>query len=182
MPKSTNTPNRNYKEDLKKAIEDGTLKEWAQAGATNDQIADYLNIGRSTFYRAISNMRDLRDALYEARKPVVPQSYGKLIKLAHGFHYDETEDEYKEVLDRNGNIVELHTRKVKHLYSKPDAGALSRIIATYTKRDNDGVDSYPAQLMKEPEDPRQEAKHGRLPELEQALQELFFPTKQEQED
>lgn len=173
MPKNNGTRNRQYEADIQKAIADGSLFDWARSGATDNQIAEYLGIGRSTFYRAMNEITDFRDTIKAGRKPIVSQAFGKLIHLAYGFYYDETEDEEKEVLDRNGNIVTLHTRKTKHLYSKPDNTALSRVIMNYQKKDSDGVEGIPKEYISAPVVQIQNHT-GRLEELDSAMRALFF--------
>lgn len=167
------TRNRQFRETIKKALNDGSIFSWARAGATDKQIADFLGIAESSFYKVKNEITELTEVIKEARKPIIPKMYDNLIKVANGYHYEESEDEYKEVLDAKGEITQLHNRKIKRLYAKPDSTAIARVLINYQKQYREGKEGYPMHFVSEPLTAQDETKKGKLPEMEEAMNELF---------
>ena len=91
----------------------------ARDGLTDDQIAQKIGIGTSTFYRWQEQFRDFRDALKKGKAPVDIQVENALLKRALGYDYEETITEVEELA---GGKQKKHIRKVmKHM--PPDTTA-----------------------------------------------------------
>ena len=84
----------------------------ARDGLTDDQIAQKIGIGTSTFYRWQEQFREFRDALKKGKAPVDIQVENALLKRALGYEYEETITEIEELA---GGHQKKHIRKVtKH--------------------------------------------------------------------
>lgn len=88
------------------------LEGLARDGLTDDQIAQKIGIGTSTFYRWQEQFREFRDALKKGKAPVDIQVENALLKRALGYEYEETITEIEELA---GGHQKKHIRKVtKH--------------------------------------------------------------------
>lgn len=100
-----------YDTDIKPYLKQ--IAEWKRNGATNDQIAEQLGVGRSTFFDAINKYSDLADALRKSQAEFVADLKGELARLA-----------FKHVL------------KTKKVYKKQENG----VEVTYTEMTEKDVD------------------------------------------
>ena len=108
----------NYEEWL---TNDGLLQiqGWARDGLTDEQIANNIGIGKSTFYRWQEQFREFREALKRGKAPVDLEVENALLKRALGYEYEETITEVEELA---GGKQKKHIRKVvKHM--PPDTTA-----------------------------------------------------------
>lgn len=88
------------------------LEGWARDGLTDEQIADKMHIGMSTFYRWQQEYQEIRDALKRGKAPVDIEIENVLLEKA-----------------RNGDMTAiifwLKNRKPDKWRDKPDAVAVS---------------------------------------------------------
>ena len=171
------TRNKGCLQIVQRALDDGTLEQWARAGATDKELALYLGIGKDSYIKAKKTMPELVERIQRARSPIVPEAFNSLVKLARGFTYEEKVEETKEVII-HGEIVRLHTWTTYTKYQPPTINAISRVIVNYQKQQRDGVEGVPKFYYTEQP---QGAEHGngRIKELDNALYELFFGKKPE---
>lgn len=158
---------------VRQALDDGTLEKWARAGATDKELALYLGIGKDSYIKAKKTLPDLTDRIQCARRPLVPEAFDSLAKLAKGFEYEEKTEEVREVVIA-GEIVRLHTWTTYRKYQAPSVNAISRIIVNYQKQQREGVQGVPTFYITEQPQDAEGRKEGRLPELEAAFHQLFF--------
>lgn len=98
------------------------ITEWAQSMTDND-IAECLGVGRSTFARYKQDNKELRDALKNGRVKLVAELKSKLIEKARGFHYEER----KKIIENGVTIrEEIYTK-----YALPDTGAAHLLLKNY---------------------------------------------------
>lgn len=159
---------------VKSALEDGTLEKWARAGATDKQLAHYLGIGKDSYIKAKKEIPDLAERIQRARRPLVPEAFNSLVRLANGYEYTETTEEIKDVLF-NGNVIQLHTLTTYHRHQPPNLNALARVIVNYQRQEREMLEGVPEVYITAPSDSETNNKQGRLPELDRAMLELFYP-------
>lgn len=95
------------------------IQGWARDGLTDEQIANNIGIGKSTFYRWQEQFREFREALKRGKAPVDLEVENALLKRALGYEYEETITEVEELA---GGKQKKHIRKVvKHM--PPDTTA-----------------------------------------------------------
>ena len=179
----TNSRTRNPLSVVSLALDDGTIEAWARAGATDRQIAHYLGIGKDSFIKAKKELTDLSDRLQRARRPLVPEAFYSLVRLANGYEYTETVEEEREAI-HHGEIVKLKTVTTYHKHMAPNLNAISRVILNYQKKERDDSNGIPTEyITTPPETDTANRKEGRLPELDKALYGLFFgPTENRLEE
>jgi hypothetical protein len=168
---------------VQRALDDGTLEEWARAGATDKELAYYLGIGKDSYIKAKKALPDLIERIQRARSPLVPEAFNSMVRLAHGFNYTESVEEVKEVIYQ-GEIIKLHTWTTYTKYQAPNINAIARVIVNYQKQQRDGVEGVPTFYITEQPQGAEQNKNGKLERLDNALYELFFGEhkKEEQED
>lgn len=117
--------------NYKKLIEP-YLDDIAQMALTmsEEQIAQTLGVGYSTFKRYKKDNEPLRDALKKGRKALVIELKSKLIEKAKGFDYLET----KTIKVRNGKgeLVVIRVEENKK-HATPDVAALNLLLKNYDK-------------------------------------------------
>lgn len=97
---------------------------------TEEQIAETLGVGYSSFRSYKQQYPALTDALKKGRKDLVFELRSALIKKATGFDYTETKT-IKE-LGLDGELVVTKTEKtVKH--AQPDVAAINLLLKNYDK-------------------------------------------------
>lgn len=105
------------------------LEGYARDGLTDDQIAQKIGIGTSTFYRWQEQFREFRDALKKGKAPVDIQVENALLKRALGYEYDEVVEEVERIPigkpDENGErpMIEKVKTKTKRVTVLPDVTA-----------------------------------------------------------
>lgn len=161
------------------AFKDGSLERWARAGATDRQLAENLGMGKDSFYKYLKAYPDALDSIQRARKPVVTEAFEGLVRLSTGFHEKKISKHMRKIYghDKKGNRIE--TGRIEEIYEDdvyypPDHKAATKVIVNYLnylKKNKDG--GIPNEYINEPEITI-ETKQGRLPEMEQAMRELFY--------
>lgn len=124
-----------YEEKVKPHLQD--IRKWVEAGATNEEVADALGVGRSTLCTYRTKHKELQDAFARGRKIVCCDIKAALLKKALGFYYDETRSFVKEDL-KNGTTT--YTEKTRR-YCVPSETAAAMLLRNYdeTWRDGDSV-------------------------------------------
>ena len=89
------------------------VEEWKKVGATDEQICEQLNIGRSTFYNYLNKHQELKDAYKKGRTALVMDLKGELARLAFK-HTLETKKQYIRSVDKETKIqyTEITTKEV----------------------------------------------------------------------
>lgn len=107
-------------EDVKDKL---TLVEgWARDGLTNEQIADNLGIGKTTFYRMIKEHSELLEHLKKGKEVVDYEVENALLKRALGYKYEEKT--YESIYNKE---LDMYTEKLTKRVTKqvvPDTTAL----------------------------------------------------------
>lgn len=89
-----------------------TLVEgWARDGLTNEQIAENLGIGKTTFYKMLNEHSELSELLKKSKEVVDYEVENALLKRALGYEYEEKtyETKYDE---KTGKSLERLTKRV----------------------------------------------------------------------
>lgn len=168
------TPSGRSKEDLfVSAYKDGSIERWARAGATDKQIATNIGLSRDTFYRYLKVYPDTLDVLQRARKPVVIEAFAGLVRLSQGFHETTTVRHQRIITKANGHKEKIEEVTETDTYYPPQHQACTKVIVNYLNKQKKSGDGVPEEYLAEPAI-EQVSKEGRLPELENALKELFF--------
>lgn len=107
-------------EDVKDKL---TLVEgWARDGLTNEQIADNLGIGKTTFYRMIKEHSELLEHLKKGKEVIDYEVENALLKRALGYKYEEKT--YESIYNKE---LDMYTEKLTKRVTKqvvPDTTAL----------------------------------------------------------
>ena len=98
---------------------------------TEEQIAETLGVGYSTFKRYKKDNEPLRASLKSGRKALVIELKSNLIRKAKGFEYSET----KEIKEKNPDTGELEVVRIEvtKKYSAPDVAANNLLLKNYDK-------------------------------------------------
>lgn len=92
-----------YEQKVKPRLSE--IKKWSSEGATKEEIAKKLNIGKSTFMEYQKQFLELKDALKKGRAEAVDEIKAALFNRAIGFSYNETEIQ-TENIDLADNLKE----------------------------------------------------------------------------
>ncbi len=116
--------------NYKKLIEP-YLEEISQMALTmsEEQIAETLGVGYSTFKRYKRDYKPLQDALKKGRKTLVIELKSKLIEKAKGFDYLET----KTIKEKVGDKLEVTKVEEYKKHATPDVAALNLLLKNYDK-------------------------------------------------
>lgn len=106
---------------------------------TEQQIAEQLGVGYSTFMEYKKQFPELTETLKKGRQNLVAELRSALIKKAKGYDYTET-----EVTHENGVITK---RVEKHKSFGPDVAAINLLLKNYDK-DNWANDPQTLELRK----------------------------------
>ena len=90
---------------------------------TEEQIAKFFGVGKSSFERHKAEHPELRQALIDGRKTLVEQLKDSLKKKALGFEYTERKTVVRQIGESKVRIVEEYQR-----YSPPDTGAIHLLL------------------------------------------------------
>ena len=134
-----------YEEKVKPHLQD--IRKWVEAGATNEEVADALGVGRSTLCTYRTKHKELQDAFARGRKIVCCDIKAALLKKALGFYYDETRSFVKEDL-KNGTTT--YTEKTRR-YCVPSETAAAMLLRNYDETWRDG-DSTSVKLKQQEQD------------------------------
>lgn len=168
---------RNVPQIIKTAIDDGSIERWARAGATEVQIASNLGVSYRAWCTEKSKNQQLVQVITRARKPIVIEAFEGLIRLSTGFEHAEKTSTTKEVIF-NGQITTLHEDKVEIKYYPPQPNACVKVIINYLNMmKKAGKILVPDEYLSEAVPPQQQAKDGRLTEMDEAMRQLFFGVK-----
>ncbi|WP_302826609.1 transposase [Anaerofustis stercorihominis] len=107
-----------YEELVKPRLNE--IQSWSEDGLYENQIADKLGIGYSTFNRYKVENEELREVIKKGRlKKPVKELENTLFKKALGFHYKEKK--ITEEIDKDGN--EITKKVIVEKYIPPDTGS-----------------------------------------------------------
>lgn len=124
------------------------LDDIAQMALTmsEQQIAETLGVGYSTFKRYKRDYKPLQDALKRGRKALVIELKSTLIEKAKGFDYLET----KTIKERDKTTGKLEVTRVEEnkKHATPDVAALNLLLKNYDK-DNWANDPQALALRKQ---------------------------------
>lgn len=179
MSRTWKVPSRSKEELFANAYRDGSIERWARAGATDKQIAENIGVSRDTFYKYLREYPDVLDTLQHARRPVVHEAFEGLVRLSKGYHEKKTSKHIRIVYGQDKNGKRVETGRIEEIYEDdvyvpPSHQACTKVIVNYlnqTRKSKDG--GVPDEYITEPA-PELSVKQGRLPELEKAMQELFY--------
>lgn len=115
------------------------IQGWTRDGATMEQIAERIGIGRTTLYEWAQKNPNIADALKKGREAVDKEVENALLKRALGYSYDETTKE------KIGEGTQLTTTKIVHKQIPPDVGAIAfwlknRMPDTWKDRKEQSID------------------------------------------
>ena len=112
---------------------------------SEEQIAETLGVGYSTFKRYKKDNEPLRASLKSGRKALVIELKSNLIKKAKGFEYTET----KEIKEKNPVTGKLEVVRVETTkkFAPPDVAANNLLLKNYDK-DNWANDPQMVELRK----------------------------------
>lgn len=113
----------------------GKIREWVQAGATNEEVAKALDIATSTLCDYKLKHKELSDAFAYGRAVVICDIKAALLKKALGFYYTESKTFVKED-EKNGATT--YTEQTKR-YCVPSETAAAMMLRNIdeTWKDND---------------------------------------------
>lgn len=111
-------PTKFSKKEIKK------IEEWAKNKYSDKEIAERLGVSSRTFSDYKQRYPELKRILDEARRPLITEAEGSLLKLVQGF---SSEDEIK-VFDKNGILVSTTIIKKKH---PPQSRAIEMFLKRY---------------------------------------------------
>lgn len=100
------------------------IEEWAKKKYSDKEIAERLGVSSRTFSDYKQRYPELKRILDEARRPLITEAEGSLLKLVQGF---SSEDEIK-VFDKNGILVSTTIIKKKH---PPQSRAIEMFLKRY---------------------------------------------------
>lgn len=107
-------------EDIKDKL---TLIEgWARDGLTNEQIAENLGIGKTTFYKMIKEHSELSEHLKKGKEVIDYEVENALLKRALGYKYEEKT--YESIHNKE---LDIYTERLTKRVTKqvaPDTTAL----------------------------------------------------------
>lgn len=117
-----------YETHIKPRLDD--VKKWAEAGASEKEIAQALGVSLSAFSDYKTKYSELVETIRAGRQVVVLNVKAALVKKAVGFEYEE-----KVGRSKNGEL----TTEVYQRYCPPDATACAMVLRNYSDewRDKD---------------------------------------------
>ncbi len=98
------------------------IEGWARDGLTNEQIAENLGIGKTTFYKMIKEHSELFEHLKKGKEVIDYEVENALLKRALGYKYEEKT--YESIYNKE---LDMHTEKLTKRVTKqvaPDTTAL----------------------------------------------------------
>lgn len=132
-----------YEEKIKDRFED--IKKWLQGGATEEQVAEALEVSKSVWFKYKAQNEEFRDFIKSiSRKNIVLDLRSALIKKALGFTYTEKKTYKKRDEDGHENTyVEINEK-----YAPPDVAAINLALKNYD-RENWANDPQMLELKKQ---------------------------------
>ena len=98
------------------------IEGWARDGLTNEQIAENLGIGKTTFYKMIKEHSELSEHLKKGKEVIDYEVENALLKRALGYKYEEKT--YESIYNKE---LDMYTEKLTKRITKqvaPDTTAL----------------------------------------------------------
>lgn len=107
-------PTSKYDKDIKFWEKDGIelLKGWARDGLNNDQMANNMGIGRTTFYKWQSKSTKIREAIKSNKKIIDYEVENAALKSALGFKETLEEKEYTVDENNNKKLIKIKQREI----------------------------------------------------------------------
>lgn len=156
------------------ALADGRIEKWASAGATDAQLAQCLGISYTMFKAEKAKNPSIATIIQRARRPVVVEAFEGLVRLSHGYHEKVTKKHIRKVKDSSGNVISsVEEITEDDVYVPPSHQACTKVVVNYINQMKKYGIGIPQEYASEPSITI-ETKDGRLPEMEQAMRELFF--------
>lgn len=165
---------QNCRERILEAIADGRIKRWATAGATYRQIAEYLNISYSQFNLIKKDLSELSEVVEHARVAHPAEVTYSMYKLAVGYHEPVTKQHIRRELVNGVVVSETQDIWKDEIYVPPQHQAQTKFLVNYYNMKKRGADGVPDEYVPAPNTYVMEQKQGRFPEMEEALNQLFF--------
>ena len=100
------------------------IEEWAKKKCSDKEIAERLGVSSRTFSDYKKKFPEIKRITDEARRPLIDEAEGSLLKLVQGFC---SEEEIK-VFDKNGILVSTTIIKKKHA---PQSRAIEMFLKRY---------------------------------------------------
>lgn len=100
------------------------IEEWAKKKCSDKEIAERLGVSSRTFSDYKKKFPEIKRITDEARRPLIDEAEGSLLKLVQGFC---SEEEIK-VYDKNGILVSTTRIKKKH---PPQSRAIEMFLKRY---------------------------------------------------
>lgn len=119
-------PTKFSKKEIKK------IEEWAKNKYSDKEIAEGLGVSSRTFSDYKKKFPELKRIIDEARRPLITEAEGSLLKLVQGFC---SEEEIK-VFDKNGILVSTTIIKKKHA---PQSRAIEMFLKRYDPSFNEAI-------------------------------------------
>lgn len=102
------------------------IEKWYKEGATEKEIIESLEIGKTSFYKYKAEKTELADLERFSREVLVENIKNALYKRAIGYDYEETKTTFRKPRGGGDNDVEfIYTEKVKkHQAASETAGLI----------------------------------------------------------
>lgn len=155
------------------AMQDGSMEKWILAGATEAQLASFLGVSYSQFRAVKRTNSTVSTFLQRARKKIIPEVWTSLVRQALGYHEKTIDKHKKKRTLPNGSVEVVEEATERDNYIAPNPKACSMVLLNYLNMQAKNLEGIPEEYIVEPRI-EQASKDGRLPELEEALKELFF--------
>ena len=130
--------NNKYETSVKPRLEE--IKIWAERGATDKEIIQMLDIGKSAFYTYLNKYPEFLDTIKNNRNKAIEDIKNALFKRAIGFQYKETKE--TKSTDEDGNVSIKKETTIKTVVPDP---ASCMILLKHWDKNNEWT-SEPALL------------------------------------
>lgn len=154
-------------------MQDGSMEKWMLAGATEAQLAEFLGVSYSQFRAVKKTNSAVSTFLQRTRKKIIPEVWTSLVRQALGYHEKTTDKHKRKKTLANGQVEIVEEATERDVYIAPNPKACSMVLLNYMNMQSKGQEGLPDEYIVEPR-VEQLQKDGRLPELQEALSELFF--------
>lgn len=130
-----------YEEKIRPRLHE--IKVWIDAGQPLKQIAKQLDVGLTTFYKAMANHQELQ-VIVGDRSKAVDKLYGSMMKSAMGYVVEDKETIIEK--DGEGNVVRKVTKTNKKNIA-PNPYAIDKLLRNWD-RDHWGQEHEPIEAIK----------------------------------
>ncbi len=97
------------------------VQGYARDGLNNEQIAEKLGIGETSFYKYLNLYPKMAKALREGRTPVDVKVENAMLQIALG--YDYREEKQEGIFDKDGNMLDITKRTITEKHIPPNFNA-----------------------------------------------------------